>query len=63
VVIYELCCFKNPFTMATIDKFATNKDKQTKEAISKIPLRYSKCLSDLIKRMLVRDPEERIGLN
>jgi serine/threonine protein kinase len=63
VVVYELCCFKNPFTLAIIDKFVTNKDKQTKEAIPKIPLRYSKCLSDLIKRMLAKDPEERISIN
>jgi NIMA (never in mitosis gene a)-related kinase len=63
VVVYELCCFKNPFTKASIDNIVQNKDKQTKDAIPKIPLRYSRCLSDLIKRMLIKNPKERISIN
>lgn len=56
VVIYDLCCFKNPFTKASLTNLVVDRTEQTKSAIDKIPLRYSRSLSDIIKRMLKKDP-------
>jgi len=62
VVVYELCCFRNPFNTTGLRNMANDRDKSTKAALDKIPLRYSKGLSDLIKKMLIKDPSQRISI-
>lgn len=37
-------------------------DNGLESAVNRIPLYYSKILSDLIKRMLRKNPEERIQI-
>ena len=54
VVIYELCCLKNPFNMESLGNL--NVLANSGSFLDHIPLEYSQVLNKCIKRMLERDP-------
>jgi NIMA (never in mitosis gene a)-related kinase len=60
VVIYELCCLKNPFNIESIGNL--NLLVNPGSFLDNIPQEYSHVLNKCIRRMLERDPLERIDI-
>jgi NIMA (never in mitosis gene a)-related kinase len=57
-IVYEMCCLKTPFRAKGLNELF---EVVTKGVYSSIPEIYSEKLSDLIKKMLVVDPINRIS--
>ena len=61
IVIYQLLFGKNPFF--TKDRMTKGELKNAIKAELKIPQEISPSANDLLKRLIVRDPNERISFD